>query len=199
MIKQLKRAPNMALLVLLALLTLLGTAHTASAQTRNPIDVAQALADAQNANDAAAMRALIAPGAQFVQDPDIQGGTEGREQFIFDNTGPNNTHVAPSNIRQTAPDTVTADGVLSGGDIPPLPHPFLVHVTFTILNGQVTHAVIITDAQTRKDLEALGPPPGMPTTGQPAEWFLPGMVVLALAALGLAIAGLALRVRGGAR
>ena len=327
MIKQLKLASG---LVLLALLTFMGVIHPASAQTGNPVDIAQALANAQNANDVAAMHALIAPQAQFVNDPDIQGGTEGREEWIADNTGPNRPHVAPSNIRQTAPDTVTADAVLSGGDIPPqLPHPFLVHVTFTIANGQITHAVIITDAQTRqdmqsllgpppsdgqtrtpvqvvlaladaqnqndaagmrallspdasvvndpmfggvenreqfiadntgsnnsyvaasnvqqtapdtvtadavlsggqipaqlphpflvhvvftvvngqathavvnvdaqtrKDLEALGPPPGMPTTGQPGEWLVPG--ALALAALGLAIAGLTLRVRGAAR
>jgi hypothetical protein len=57
----------------------------------------------------------------------------------------------------------------------------------------VTQAVVTLDAQSRKDLEALGPPPGMPSTGQPTGWLLPGM--LGLLALGLGLAGLALRAR----
>jgi hypothetical protein len=166
-------------------------------ETPSPVDVALALADAQNANDAAAMRALIAPDARIVNDPLI-GGTETGEQFVADNTGAHNSEVAVSNIRQTAPDTVTADAVLSGGDIPAnLPHPFLLHVTFTIVNGKVTHAEVTLDAQTRQDLAALGPPPGMPTTGQPAGWLLPGG--LGLLALLLGLGGLVLRRHHAAR
>jgi hypothetical protein len=167
-------------------------------ETPSPVDVALALADAQNANDAAAMRALLAPNARIENDPFMGGGVETRDQFIADNTGAHNSEVAVSNIRQTAPDTVTADAVLTGGDIPAnLPHPFLLHVTFTVANGQVTHAKVALDAQTRQDLEALGPPPGMPTTGQPAGWLLPGG--LGLLALVLGLGGLALRRRRFAR
>jgi hypothetical protein len=41
-----------------------------------------------------------------------------REQFIADNTGSHNFHVTLSIIRLTAAETVTADAVLRGGDIP---------------------------------------------------------------------------------
>jgi hypothetical protein len=167
-------------------------------ETPSPVDVVLALADAQNANDAAAMRTLLAPNARIENDPFMGGGVETRDQFIADNTGAHNSEVAVSNIRQTAPDTVIADAVLTGGDIPAkLPHPFLLHVTFTVANGQVTHAKTTLDAQTRQDLEALGPPPGMPTTGQPAGWLLPGG--LGLLALALGLGGLALRRRRLAR
>src|SRR4029079_3846227 len=87
MIKQLQLASGM---VLLGLLALLAMGNPAAAQTRSPIEVAQALAAAQNANAAAAMRALIAPNATFVQAP---GGSQGREAWIAGNTGANNSHV----------------------------------------------------------------------------------------------------------
>lgn len=194
MVKQMKRASGMVLLALIALLALW---HPAAAQAASPVQVVQALAAAQNANDAAGMRALIAPTAQIVNDP-LVGGVEGRDQFIADNVGAHNSHVTPSNVRQTAADTVTADAVLSGGDIPAqLPHPFLIHITFTIVNGQVTHAVTQIDPQTRQDLLALGPPSGMPSTGDPSGWLLPGL--LGLLALGLACGGLTLRARRSAR
>jgi hypothetical protein len=163
----------------------------ASGGKPTPIDVVLAMADAQNQNNAAAMRALLASNATIVQDP-LFGGSENREQFIADNTGANNPKVAVANIQQTAPNTVKADAVLSGGQIPPLPHPFFLHVTFTVVNGQITHAVVSADAQTRKDLEALGPPPGMPRTGQRTELSL---AILALASSGLLVAGMLLRLR----
>jgi hypothetical protein len=166
-----------------------------SAETPSPVDVVLALADAQNQNNPAAMRALLAPNALIHQDP-LFGGSENREQFITGNTGANNSIVSVNNLQQIGSDTVKADAILSGGQIPPsLPHPFLLHVVFTVVNGQVTHAVVNLDAQTRKDLEALGPPPGMPRTGQSADWVLPPGLAVAVAAAGIALCGVALALR----
>jgi hypothetical protein len=172
--------------------------NEASSETRTPIEVALALADAQNQNNATAMRALIAPNAVIVQDP-LVGGSESPEQFIADNTGANNNIVSVINIQQPAPDTVKADAALSGGQTPSLPHPLLLHVVFTVVNGQVRHAVVSLDEQSRKDLEALGPPPGMPRTGEPVEWPLPAGLVVAVAAASLALGALALLVRRATR
>jgi hypothetical protein len=166
-------------------------------QTPSPTDLVLASADAQNANDPAAMRALIAPDALFVTTNGPFAGTQNRDDFIAGNTGAHNSQIAVSNVRQIDANTATADAVICCGDVPQLPHPFLLHVRITVANGLVTHAEVQLDAQTVKDLEALGPPPGMPSTGQPAAWLLAGL--LALAALGAGLAGLTLRARRSAR
>jgi hypothetical protein len=159
--------------------------------------VALAAIDAQNANDPAAMRALIAPDARFVTTNGPFAGTQNRDEFIADNTGAHNSQVAVSNLKQIDANTVTADMVLCCGDVPQLPHPFLLHARITVANGLVTHAETQIGAQTLKDLEALRPQPGMPSTGLPAAWLLPGL--LALAALGAGLTGLTLRAHRSAR
>lgn len=149
------------------LMALLGPLHPAAAQTSGPVDVVRALAAAQNTNDSAAMRALIAPDARFVRDPgDPHGTDQSREAFIADNTGATRSQVTLSNIQQTAPDTVTADVVPSGPNVPHLAHPMLLHATITVAGGQVTRMVLVSSAQTQQDFAATLP--GMPTTGAPA-------------------------------
>jgi len=153
----------------------------AQSNPTSPVDVVNALAAAQNANDPAAMRALVAPEARIEQPAGIPGpSTQTRDEFIAANTGASNSNVTVSNVQETAPGTVGADAVLSGGDIPALPHPFSLHVTFTVAGGLITHAVIALAPQTQQDLAALGPAPGMPSTGAgaPGRTFELGVIGL---------------------
>lgn len=200
-----KRLPNRLLsgtLTFVALLLVLGAAGRAYAQATptSPVDVVTALAAAQNANDPAAMRALIAPNAGFVTPTNVGGPlVQTREEFITNNTGAHNSHVAVSNLQQTASDTVSADAVLTGGDIPALPHPFMIHVTFTVAGGLITHAIIELSPQTAQDLSVLGTP-GMPTTGAGAN--TPPLGVLGLLGLLCLLTGALARrayYHGGAR
>jgi hypothetical protein len=172
---------RVAAAVFLALVFLVGTGAPSAAQTAPtaPLDVVNALAAAQNANDPAAMRALIAPDATIDQPAEVPGPhAQSRDEFIAGNTGSSNTHVTINKTQQTAPDTVVADATLSGGDLPALPHPFHLQVTFTVAGGLVTHAVIVLAPETRQDIAALGPAPGMPSTGASGDALLLGLAAL---------------------
>jgi hypothetical protein len=180
-----------ATITCLTLALLLGAPMRSYAQPAptSPLDVVKAAFDAQNANDPAAMRALIAPDATFVQPLGSPGSnTQSREEFIAGVTGPNNSHVNTRSVQQTAPDTVIADVIISGGDTPRLPHPFHIQATITVTGGLIRHAVIMFAPETQEDIAALGPMPGMPTTGAgpgnlPLRWGLLGLLFLLVGAL----------------
>ena len=80
------------------------------------------------------------------------------------------------------------DLTFSGGPIPKLPYPFLLHSTFTVKNGLITRLQNQLSPQKAQDLAALGPPPAAPTqlpkTGESDSsamiWLLPlgGVCVL---------------------
>lgn len=155
-----------------------------------PLDVFQAFISAFNSGDVAQAKALLAPGFRHLSDVGTpEAGDEGADQFLT----PPLPHAEATNVHQTGSDTVEADVTISGGNLPPLPHPFTLHSTFTIVNGLIVKTMDVTSPQTIQDLSALGPRPGslgMPTTGESSL----GAAALLLA-LGLfcVLSGVALR------
>ena len=146
----------------LGLFGVLGVAQ-AAAQTTNPAAVVSAFTDAYSRGDVARMRELVDPAFVVVPDPRDPNGHEGN----FDGFVKNHlVHVTASNIREISSNTAVADLVLSGPEfLRPLPHPFTEQVTFTVNNGRIARMEERVSEQTFKDLQALGPMPGMPTTG----------------------------------
>jgi hypothetical protein len=102
--------------------------------------------------------------------------------------------VTESNIHLIDATTVEMDLMFTGGTIPVLPHPFMLHATFVVKNGLITRLQDRLSDQTAQDLAALGPPPAaaseMPNTGMSAPSALPVLLVLGLVC---ALAGAAMR------
>ena len=74
-----------------------------------PEDVVLALNAANNERDAAAMRALIAPNAHFIQDPGEPGSTDqSRDEFIVGATAQNSSSSSISGDATHTTDTAAA-------------------------------------------------------------------------------------------
>lgn len=159
-------------LVASSLTAAVGLGRTAQAQTQGagPVQVAQAFIDAFNSGNLANLQAVADPSFRFVSDPGTPEAEDlSFDQFVKENLMPGNSATL-SNLQQTGPDTATAEATLKPG--PPVDHPFVVNLTFTITNGKVSRIVSVTSAHSLQDASALGPPPGgmqpgMPRTGAP--------------------------------
>jgi hypothetical protein len=93
----------------------------------------------------------------------------------------------PSNFRDVDANTVVVDINLAGGGIPPLAHPWLETDTVTFSNGLILKIVSMVSPQTLQDLLALGPSPGMPTTGQADQTLPVAALVLGLLSVGAGV------------
>ena len=165
----------------LGLFGVLGVAQ-AAAQTTNPAAVVSAFTDAYSRGDVARMRELVDPAFVVVPDPrDPNGHEENFDGFVKNHL----VHVTASNIREISSNKAVADLVFSGPEFRPLPHPFTEQVTFTVNNGRIARMEERVSEQTFKDLQALGPMPGMPATGAsdgPGAWALLATAALCLLA-----------------
>ena len=179
--------------ILVVLCGLTGVAGTASAQNTDPVAVVRAFIDANNRGDIDTMRSLVDPGVRFVFDDPNAPTDEGFEQFIV----PPLEKAVINSITQTAPDTASASLTLSGGDLPALPFPVTLDTTWTVMNGKITREVGRFSAETVRNFEALGPPPGvepgMPRSGQGGSIAILALPVLAFGLLFVLVGVLARR------
>ncbi len=161
-------------------------------QASDPISVVTAFNAAVSAQDLNGALALLDPDFRYVSGP---GSAIPMDQKKGEFPGkPPFQQVNQSNIHQIDPTTVEMDLTFIGGPIPVLPHPFMLHATFTVINGLITRLQDRLSPQTAQDLAALPPPAGaparMPNTGESAP-----SAVIVLLALGLlcVLAGAAVR------
>ncbi len=74
-----------------------------------------------------------------------------------------------------------------GAPIPVLPHPFMLHATFTVVNGLITRLHDQLSPQTAQDVAALPPPAGapaqLPKTGASDSRAVPGLLALGILCL----------------
>jgi hypothetical protein len=175
-------APILALVF--ALSGLLGSVRIAAAQGSSNDATVQAFIDAYNNGDLAKLQGLADPNFTFVQ---LNGGPGPQTQNLAEFFAPPRVHATPSNFRDVDANTVMLDITLTGGGLPPLPHPFMATNTFTFSNGHILKMTQMLSPQTLQDLAALGPPPGMPTTGQADQTFLIAALVLGLLSVGAGV------------
>lgn len=163
---------------------------TVAAQTSQPNDpaaVVTAFNEAVSRQDLTAALALLDDTFLYVSGPGSALPTN-RKKGEFPGQPPFQ-QVAQSNIHPIDANTVEMDVTFSGGPIPKLPHPFMLHATFTIKNGLITRLQDRLFDQTAQDLAALGSPPSapaqLPQTGdgdsRPLLWLLALGVACALA------------------
>ena len=137
----------------------------ASAQTGRPTDpaaVVHAFNDALSRGDLPGALAFLDPACRKVVGPrslnreeQTCGGGEG--QFPGPQSGPP-LQIAEANLRTTSPTTAEVDLTLSGGTLPPTPHPITLHAYFTVENGRITRLLDELSVQTAQELAALAPP-----------------------------------------
>jgi LPXTG-motif cell wall-anchored protein len=155
-------------------------AHSAAAQTsqpNDPIAVVTAFNTAVSAQDLTGALALLDPDFLYVSGPGSALPTNLKKGEFP--KGPPFQQVDQSNINLIDATTVEMDLTFSGDPIPQLPHPFMLHATFTVKNGLITRLQDHLSPQTAQDLAALAPPPAqLPKTG--ASDSNDGAVLLAL-------------------
>jgi len=183
-------------------LGLIGTARSASAhsnmQGNDLIATTLAFADAYNAGDGARMRELADPA--FEQ---VSGTGEALDLEGFIKTTNTGVRVTLSNCKLTRTNVVTCDTVLSGGPIPPLPHPWTEISMLTFANGKILRLDETLSDQTAQELQAFAganSQAGMPSTGA-SDLSTPRLALflgLLLVGVGALICG-PIRRRGSAR
>ncbi len=158
-------------------------AHSAAAQTSQPNDpvaVITAFNAAVSGQDLTAALALLDDNFQYVSGPGSALPTS-RKKGEFPGQPPFQ-QVAQSNIHLINATAVEMDLTFSGGPIPTLPHPFMLHANFTVENGLITRLQDRLSDQTAQDLAALPPPPGapaqLPKTGESNAGALSWLLVL---------------------
>lgn len=181
-----KRCSRVALAPVLMFIVLIAVAPTAAAQTgqaSDPVAVVKAFNAAINRNDIDAARALLDPAFRKLVGPDSANAQEqNRDQFPPVPL----PHVDEANAHQIDATTAEMDVTLSGGALPPLPHPFSLHVTYTVKNGLIIQILDRLSPQTAQDLAALASPPAqLPKTGEgdshTVSWLIALGIVCALA------------------
>lgn len=186
--------------LLVAVFGLAGLTRTAAAaQTTDPVAVVRSFIDAFSRGDIDTMRSLVDPAVRFVFEDPVSPTDESLDEFA----APPRETVVLNSITQTAPDTVVAAVTISGADVPALPFPVILDTTWTVRDGKITREVSRFSAETLRNLEALGPPPGtgpgMPRTGQGGSPITPALSVLALGLLCVTAGVLARRGRARVR
>ena len=172
------RSPvSLAMLVLALLVAAAMSVPGVTAQTGQPTDpaaVVHAFNEALSRGDLPGALAFLDPACRKVVGPrslnreeQTCGGGEG--QFPGPQSGPP-LQIAEANLRTTSPTTAEVDLTLSGGTLPPTPHPITLHASFTVENGRITRLLDELSVQTAQELAALAPPSEatpatMPNTG----------------------------------
>lgn len=173
----------------------LGSTHALAAQGSSNDATLQAFIDAYNKGDIATARGLVDPNFTYVHDPNNSGQqTLSLDEFF----APPFVHATPSNFHDIDANTLTVDILITGDNVPPLPHPWLDTDTIAFSNGRILKVMEMLSPQTLQDLSTLESSPGMPTTGGGMEQSL--MAATLLLGLGLFSAGLGVSLRrAGAR
>lgn len=118
----------------------------------DPVTVVSAFNAAVSAQDLPAALALLDDTFQYVNGPGSALPTS-RKKGEFPGQPPFQ-QVTQSNVQLIDPTTVEMDLIFNGGPIPVLPHPFLLHTTFTVKNGLITRLQDRLSRQTAQDLAA---------------------------------------------
>src|SRR5215207_2166040 len=186
------RIARVALAPALMVVVLIAVTPVAAAQTsqaNDPVAVVTAFNAAVSAQDLTGALALLDENFLYVSGPGSALPTS-RKKGEFPGQPPFQ-QVDQSNIQLIDATTVEMDLTFSGGPIPQLPHPFMLHATFTVKNGLITRLQDRLSPQTAQDLAALAPPPAqLPKTG--ASDSNDGTVLLALGVV-CALAGVLIR------
>jgi hypothetical protein len=178
-------------MVLLACMAVAGTAAAQTGQDTDPVAVVKAFNAAINRNDLTGARALLDPAFRKLVGPDSANAQEESKDQFPPVPLP---HVQEANVHQIDANTVEMDITLSGGALPPLPHPFSLHVTYTVKNGLIIQILDRLSPQTVQDLAALAPPASapaeLPKTGESDPRAVTVLLVLGIVC---ALAGAAIR------
>ena len=145
-------------MLLAAFFAVTGAAAAPMGQACDPVSIVKAFNAAVSGQDLTGALALLDPDFQYVSGPGSALPTD-RKKGEFPGQPPFQ-QVAESNIQLIDANTVEMDLTFSGGPIPVLPHPFMLHATFTVENCLITRLEDRLSAQTLQDLAAL--PPGAP-------------------------------------
>ena len=186
---------SLAMLVLAPLLVACLAATGAMAQTggqTDPAAVVTAFNAAVTNQDRAGALAYLDPAFRYRSGP---GTALPTDRTKADFLGPMPwQRIVQENIHPIDANTVEMDITFIGGPIPPLPHPFKLHATFTVENGLITEITDQLSPQTAQDLAALPPPSGAPAT-MPATGAgdLPRKVLLLVLGLSCGLIGAGFR------
>ncbi len=173
-------------LLLAASVVVTGAAAAPMHQATDPTTVVKAFNAAVSRQDLDGALALLDPNFQYVSVPGSalptsRGKGTGKDEFPGP---PPYQQVTESNIHLIDAENVEMDLTFSGGPIPVLPHPFMLHATFTVKNGLITRLQDRLSDQTAQELAALAPPPGapaaMPNTGTSTASARAALLVLGL-------------------
>jgi hypothetical protein len=190
-----RRSILFLLMLVLTWMASIDLAAAQNSQANDPVAVVTAFNEAISRQDLKAALAFLDDNFLYVGGPKSAFPND-RRKGEFPGQPPFQ-QVVQSNINLIDANTVEMDLTFTGGPIPPLPHPFMLHATFRVENGLITRLQDRLSDQTAQDLAALGAsaPAVLPRTGENAS---PTAVWLLALGIVCALAG-AMAVRGAAR